>query len=80
VLVRVFGCQRADVAVAIGVGGGRSKKRSVLLVDFSGFGKKCEIIGRFHVSWFLAMTLRWKVKRGDGVWVRPWDDGESGRA
>ena len=63
-LAGVFNCARADLVVGVGVYGGGYENRGVLLVDSSGLGKKCEIIGRFHVPRFFAMTLRWKVKRG----------------
>ena len=54
------------------------EQNAFLLVDFSGFGKKCEIIGRFHIPGFFAMTLRGEVKRGKVVRASRREDGKSG--
>ena len=60
----------------IGVGGGDFEKEGFLLVDFTGFGKKCEFIGRFHVSRkMLARVFAGGGRMGEFVRVGRGEDG-----
>ena len=73
-MMEVFKGRRADRLDFIGVGGGGFEKEGFLLVDFTGFGKKCEFIGRFHVSCkMLARVFAGGGRMGEfgrGLWER----------